>query len=769
MTRNGSIWLIGGLLLCGAALPARAWYEKGGATGPGARAMGMAGAYTALAADESAVWWNPAGMGEADSLRLGSSWQSLYNGSRQAMQLSAVYPLPSRSAAGINWMHEFYTQAAAAQTDLVNFAGSLPLSPDGRMRLGAGFKFLFGGVENTGRGFLGLGLDAGVRYKLPLNDGNQELDLALRLQDLDTRLQWDNGQSESVPQSLVLGVGYHVDRETSAEMDVETVQAADAASESVQILRLGIEHVFQENFSIRGGYLLENRRNSAFSLGAGWKYSDWDLQYAWLSSMEFLGASHRLSLTYGFPALRLLKPGQPPEAKPLKSPLPEALALAFDLLPLPSVFSPNGDGVADLCALQIQWKAGEASKTAGWELAVKNSRNEVIFSQTGNGFPADLIWEGKDRQGAVQADGAYTAELRLLDADGRTAGEASAGVMIRTQAPKLELIAEPAEVTVLDKQPEGPVAFRLQGDIPAGDVAWQMILAGPRGRIVKRFQGNKRLPAFWEWDGRTAGRFAAAGPYSATLSVTDSAGLVREARAEWRVVAAESALQWSVAPELIRPGDPKQGSAVFSVRVEPAGKVRSWRLTIQDAVGKQIVRVLQNKGPVPKQVVWNGESRGGKRCEDGQYLQAQLQVVFQGGAERTAPTLYLGTDLRSQETGQSLALHLTAVFFDSDSEKISKPGLRQLQSAIETIRRYAKNYRLQVKGYTDDQEAPGRRLELSWKRARAVKDVLVNSGRLPETRMEAVGYGDSLPLADNKTSSGPSRNRRVEVVLIIQK
>jgi len=52
---------------------------------------------------------------------------------------------------------------------------------------------------------------------------------------------------------------------------------------------------------------------------------------------------------------------------------------------------------------------------------------------------------------------------------------------------------------------------------------------------------------------------------------------------------------------------------------------------------------------------------------------------------------------------------------------------------------------------------------MSEKRAKAVRDYLIEKG-IPGTRMLAHGFGDTLPIATNKTTAGKAKNRRVEFI-----
>ena len=69
-----------------------------------------------------------------------------------------------------------------------------------------------------------------------------------------------------------------------------------------------------------------------------------------------------------------------------------------------------------------------------------------------------------------------------------------------------------------------------------------------------------------------------------------------------------------------------------------------------------------------------------------------------------------------------------------------------------------------IEGYTDSRGSSKKNQALSEKRARAVADYLASQG-VPADRLQAVGKGESSPIASNSTSSGRAENRRVEIVL----
>ena len=68
---------------------------------------------------------------------------------------------------------------------------------------------------------------------------------------------------------------------------------------------------------------------------------------------------------------------------------------------------------------------------------------------------------------------------------------------------------------------------------------------------------------------------------------------------------------------------------------------------------------------------------------------------------------------------------------------------------------------LTISGYTDSAGREDSNLALSKKRAKAVNDYLVEKG-IEASRLTHDGYGEADPIADNSTSAGRAKNRRVE-------
>ena len=69
-----------------------------------------------------------------------------------------------------------------------------------------------------------------------------------------------------------------------------------------------------------------------------------------------------------------------------------------------------------------------------------------------------------------------------------------------------------------------------------------------------------------------------------------------------------------------------------------------------------------------------------------------------------------------------------------------------------------------IEGHTDGRGAEDVNYELSRFRAMAVKDFLASHG-VERERIEAVGFGETRPIASNTSAEGRASNRRVEIVV----
>jgi OmpA-OmpF porin, OOP family len=103
------------------------------------------------------------------------------------------------------------------------------------------------------------------------------------------------------------------------------------------------------------------------------------------------------------------------------------------------------------------------------------------------------------------------------------------------------------------------------------------------------------------------------------------------------------------------------------------------------------------------------------------------------------------------------------ILFDTDSDRIkpeSAPVIQSIAKGLETN----PNLKLLIEGYTDSVGNADHNLDLSKRRAAAVKTVLVAQFKVDAARLNTAGLGAAKPIDSNDTPQGRAQNRRVEFV-----
>jgi outer membrane protein OmpA-like peptidoglycan-associated protein len=112
------------------------------------------------------------------------------------------------------------------------------------------------------------------------------------------------------------------------------------------------------------------------------------------------------------------------------------------------------------------------------------------------------------------------------------------------------------------------------------------------------------------------------------------------------------------------------------------------------------------------------------------------------------------------ETGRADVYDL---YFDFNSDRIREQSEPTLREIAELLRRHT-DWRLAIEGHTDSIASDRFNLELSARRAAAVKAALTGRHGIVEGRLSTSGAGEGRPKARNDTPEGRARNRRVELV-----
>ena len=120
----------------------------------------------------------------------------------------------------------------------------------------------------------------------------------------------------------------------------------------------------------------------------------------------------------------------------------------------------------------------------------------------------------------------------------------------------------------------------------------------------------------------------------------------------------------------------------------------------------------------------------------------------------------------TKEVLKELKVQASAVFFVTGKAILQTSDNGETDGRLDAIKEIIKNYpnaKFSIEGHTDSVGNPIANQKLSEARAKVVMDALVAKGINPDN-LTFKGFGDTKPVASNKTAKGRAQNRRTEVI-----
>jgi len=280
-------------------------YEKAGITigqvlefGVGARACAMGEAFTGLADDFSAIYWNPAGIAQIKDIEFNFMHNDWFQGIRYEF-VSTLLPLEEElGAIGLSGVILKVDDIVGRDTK-GNFTSNFE-AKDSILNLTFGQKWaeqLMGGVtikkinlkiENAEADEIVF--DIGGLYKFQ----DMGLTVGTVIQNIGKMMKFIQ-EKEKLPLNFKLGISYKIPkRRVLLSLDLSKSIASDIR------VNLGTEITLSSFSKLRFGYNSTNDADNGFTTGVGFKIKDiFELDYAYIPYGE-LGDTQRVSLTTKF-------------------------------------------------------------------------------------------------------------------------------------------------------------------------------------------------------------------------------------------------------------------------------------------------------------------------------------------------------------------------------------------------------------------------------------------------------------------------------------
>ncbi|MCU7921082.1 MAG: OmpA family protein [Candidatus Thiodiazotropha sp. (ex Dulcina madagascariensis)] len=151
-------------------------------------------------------------------------------------------------------------------------------------------------------------------------------------------------------------------------------------------------------------------------------------------------------------------------------------------------------------------------------------------------------------------------------------------------------------------------------------------------------------------------------------------------------------------------------------------------------------------------------------------LQSRLEAVERENREAQArfdkiQDLFSADEANVYRQGHNVLLELRAFNFPSGGSDIQAENFALLDKIVTAVKSFP-NPNVVVSGHTDSVGGAEVNQTLSQQRAETVASFLEKVGGVDKTRLTAIGYGESRPVANNETELGRKSNRRIEVLII---
>ena len=368
--------------------------------GVGARALGMGGAYTAVANDVTAVFWNPAGLAVQNPFQLSFMHSVLFVDTSLDF-LAASAPTERFGSFGVslislssgNFEQRNALNQVTGQFSTRDLAFFISWSKEILPNFSVGLNYKFVNQKILSFSGSGNGFDLGVKAKL-----FDHLDAGLMLANVIKPKVTLAERSETFPLQFRAGLA----TELFNDQLTVSIEMSKLNGWSDAILHFGAEYRVMDRLAFRLG---ANDNNVTF--GAGFALDQVQAGYS-TSSVSELGSRHQFALSYAFGGFRV----------------------GADATP--RVFSPAGE--MNITRIKLKVKARSAARN--WNFIISDASGKIVrqFKKTGQP-PEEIVWDGRNSAGSLVSDGEFHYKFDLETVNGKFMTSQGSLVQIDSRGP----------------------------------------------------------------------------------------------------------------------------------------------------------------------------------------------------------------------------------------------------------------------------------------------------------------------------------------------
>jgi hypothetical protein len=388
-------------------------------TGVGARAMAMGQAFTALAKDGTAIYWNPAGLANQDPYQIYFMHSSLFMDTNFDY-VAATAPTRQYGNFGLGLIA--LTSGNFQQTSELNEElGTFGLSD---------MAFMLSWSKVVGSDVaVGLNYKLVTQKMLDYSGIGHGFDLGLKRQFFDWLYTGFTITNLLTPKMTLANVTDVYPRQL--RLGLATSLFEDKLLVSTDISKIlgwgklhfstGLEYHVLSGLDLRIGV-----NHDRFTMGIGFAFNKAGIGYGAQNTSE-LGMNHLFAVSYAFGGF-----GVGAQA-------------------VPDVFSPVGEQNISKIELRVKSR----SEVSNWIFEILDKQGSIVRSFTQSGeLPEEIIWDGRNDRGDFVEDGKFDYRFEVATADGKTYKSGGALVSIFTEGPSGTLGLKNENGNIEDSQNE---------------------------------------------------------------------------------------------------------------------------------------------------------------------------------------------------------------------------------------------------------------------------------------------------------------------------
>ncbi len=369
--------------------------------GAGARSLGMGRAFTGLADDPSAVYYNPAGLALQNPLQVTLQhvvlfYDTMYDFAAVTYPVSGIGTFAgsfvSLRTTGFDPRNGLWESPGTGNFAVTNQAYIISYARDITSWLSAGANLKLISESVYDKNAMGYGLDVGFLF-VPSDFFSFGLSV-INAVPASVKL---NQTSESFPIIIRGGIAFKF----LGDRIIPVIDFEQELSKKELKFRMGLEAFPIQDLALRAGI-----DESEYTFGIGYFLKPVKVDYS--IAMQELGLAHRVSVT-------LLYGG-----------------FDINLKAEPSMFSPVGMKKNTTISIYAVTKY----TINEWELNIFNEDGDVVRTYSGDDNPpASIIWDGKDDRGLPSGDGEYKLVMKVIDKNKKVIESGKETVKISSSIP----------------------------------------------------------------------------------------------------------------------------------------------------------------------------------------------------------------------------------------------------------------------------------------------------------------------------------------------